>query len=232
MIGVPDEWPSATLMAVLSPSERLALVRLGTALRFRHREILMLEGDKGDEVYLLLAGFVKITAVVENGLGATLAIRPAGELVGEFAVLDGKPRAATVTACGPVDATRIGRERFLEFLGAHPQVAMEVTRSVVRKLRSATTRRVDERTLGAVAKLARVLHELAADYGRRHADGVRIELALTQVELGALAGVADSTAEAILSRWRREGVISTGYRRITVRNGSALESFAEFGEKP
>ncbi|ETK35221.1 Crp/Fnr family transcriptional regulator [Microbispora sp. ATCC PTA-5024] len=233
MIRIPDDWPPSSLMHALDRDDQLALAALGTARVFQDKEILMLEGAAGDEVFLVLDGFVKVTAYRDGGGADTvLAIRPRGELVGEFAVLDRRPRSATVTACGSVVAVRIGRDRFLEFLRVRPETALEITRSVVRKLRSATSRRIDERTRGASAKLARVLHELAVDYGQEHPEGVRIELTLTQVELGALAGVADSTAEAVLSRWRRRGVISTGYRRVVVRDLPALASLGDHGDNP
>ncbi|MEW9529411.1 Crp/Fnr family transcriptional regulator [Microbispora sp. NPDC049125] len=232
MIGIPDAWPPSSLMYALTRDDQLALASLGTARALPNREILMLEGDKGEEVFLLLDGFVKVTAYRDGAAETVLAIRPRGELVGEFALLDRRPRSATVTACGSIVAVRIGRERFLEFLQAHPEAGLEITRGVVRKMRSATSRRIDERTRGASAKLARVLHELAADYGQEHPEGLRIELTLTQVELGALAGVAESTAEAILSRWRRQGVIGTGYRRVVVRDLPALASLGDDDDNP
>jgi CRP-like cAMP-binding protein len=232
VIDVPELWPPSSLMHTLARRDQLDLAALGTTRLYQDKEILILEGERGDEVFLILDGFVKVTAVRDGGPDTVLAIRPRGEMVGEFAVLDRRPRAATVTACGPVVAVRISRKRFLAFFRSTPDAAVEITSSVVRKLRSATDRRIDQRTHTASAKLARVLHELAVDYGRERPDGVRIELSLTQVELGALAGVAESTAEAILARWRRAGVIGTGYRRVVVRDLRALKALGEHGEIP
>ncbi|MEO3857861.1 Crp/Fnr family transcriptional regulator [Acrocarpospora sp. B8E8] len=232
MIKVPDVWPRLTLMSALTRENQLALASLGTPMVFADKQILMIEGQRGDEIFLILDGFVKVTAFGVNGAETGLAIRPRGELVGEFAVLDSRPRSASVIACGSVVAVRIGRERFLAFFRATPEVAVEITRSVVRKLRSATDRRIDDRTRGVSEKLARVLLGLAVDYGAERDNGICIELALTQVDLAELAGVAESTAQAMFSQWRRDGVISTGYRRIVVRDMRALESRAEPGGNP
>ena len=67
--------------------------------------VLIREGDPGTAVYLLLAGSVKVTGATDEG-GSLLAIRVGGDLVGELAVLDGRPRVATVTTPGPVLSRR------------------------------------------------------------------------------------------------------------------------------
>ncbi len=51
-----------------------------------------------------------------------------------------------------------------------------------------------------------------------------IRIPITQSELGELAGVAVSTAERVLKDLRRQGVVSTRYREITIRDLSYLDS--------
>ncbi len=68
-----------------------------------------------------------------------------------------------------------------------------------------------------------MLYELAEDYGEQAGDGaVVIPLPITQSELGELAGVAVSTTERVLGDLRKEGVISTRYRKIAIRDMAFL----------
>ena len=166
---------------------------------------------------------VKITVSAETGVETMLAVRSRGDLIGEFGVLDGLPRAATVRAVGTVGAMRITGSRFAAFAEAYPAALPAVTRSVVAKMRAETEWHAAERNWGARERLAQVIYDLATGYGEKADDGgIVIPLPLTQMELGELAGVAVSTTERVLAEFRREGLIQTGYREIEVRDMACL----------
>ncbi|HEX4832487.1 MAG TPA: Crp/Fnr family transcriptional regulator [Trebonia sp.] len=216
-------WPEASLMGSLTPSDRGALLALGTRVQFGDDDILVIQGDVGDVLYVLTGGMVKITVSAGTGAETMLAVRSRGDLIGEFSVLDGTPRAATARAVGTVGAARIAGCDFAAFARACPSALPAVTRSVVSKLRTETERHAAERNWGARERLAQVIHDLATGYGEKGDDGgVVIPLPLTQMELGELAGVAVSTTERVLAEFRREGLIHTGYREIAVRDMGCL----------
>lgn len=224
---MPDRgmWPKSSLMASLGAGERSALLGVGRAVQFNDDGILVLQGESGDALYVLTGGMVKVIVAAESGMETTVAVRSRGDLIGEFAVLDGMPRTATARAVGTVGAVRIGRASFLAFGDRYPAVLGTVTRSLVAKMRAATERHAAERTWGARERLAKVIYELAANYGESAGGGdVVIPLPLTQMELGELAGVAVSTTERVLAEFRKKGVIATGYREIAVRNMDFLEN--------
>jgi len=221
----PDRgsWPPGSLVAQLTDPERASLLTAGSPVQFPDDAILVLQGDPGDGLYVLTAGMVKVTVAAESGIETMLAVRSRGDLIGEFAVLDGMPRTATARAVGSVAAVRISRTRFAEFGQRYPAAQATITKSLVAKMRAATERHAAERTWGARERVAQVLYELAEDYGEPAADGaVVIPLTITQSELGELAGVAVSTTERVLGDLRREGVIATRYRKIAVRDMDVL----------
>ena len=221
----PDRgsWPPGSLVAQLTDPERTFLLAAGSPVQFPDDGILVLQGDPGDGLYVLTAGMVKVTVAAESGTETMLAVRSRGDLIGEFAVLDGMPRTATARAVGAVSAVRISRTRFAEFGQRYPQAQATITKSLVAKMRAATERHAAERTWGAKERIAQVLYELAEDYGELAADGaVVIPLPITQSELGDLAGVAVSTTERVLGDLRRDGVIATRYRKIAVRDMDVL----------
>ena len=221
----PDRasWPPLSLIAQLTEPERTALLAAGSPVQFPDDAILVLQGDPGDGLYVLTAGMVKVTVAAESGTETMLAVRSRGDLIGEFAVLDGMPRTATARAVGAVSAIRISRGKFAEFGQRYPAAQTTITRSLVAKMRAATERHAAERTWGARERVAQVLYELAADYGEPAGDGaVVIPLPITQSELGELAGVAVSTTERVLGDLRKEGVIATRYRKIAIRDMAFL----------
>lgn len=213
-------------MAALDDDARAALLSRGGDVRFRNRDVLVLQGEAGTALYVLTGGVVKVTVAAESGAETIIALRSRGDLIGEFAVMDDKPRVATARAVGAVGAIRISRADFDAFGQRYPAARETLTRSLLAKMR-ASTDWYAQRARSARERLARALYDLAADYGDEEDDGaVVIPLELTQSEMGELAGTAVSTTERILAGLREEGVIVTGYKEITVRDMARLRKIA------
>lgn len=213
-------------MAALDDDARAALLSRGGDVRFRNRDVLVLQGEVGTALYVLTGGVVKVTVAAESGAETIIALRSRGDLIGEFAVMDDKPRVATARAVGAVGAIRISRADFDAFGQRYPAARETLTRSLLAKMR-ASTDWYAQRARSARERLARALYDLAADYGDEEDDGaVVIPLELTQSEMGELAGTAVSTTERILAGLREEGVIVTGYKEITVRDMARLRKIA------
>ncbi|HEX3516967.1 MAG TPA: Crp/Fnr family transcriptional regulator [Trebonia sp.] len=226
-----ETWPDGSFVQQLQDADRAALLDAGTPLRFEDDQILLVQGDPGDFLYVLTSGLVKVIVAAVSGAQTTLAIRSRGDLVGEFAVLDDKPRTSTARAAGPVTAVKVGGAAFLRIASRSPAAQATVTKYLVAKMRAATERRAAERVWDARERLAQVLYELGQQHAQPDADGM-IRIPITQSELGDLAGVAVSTAERVLKELRKQGVVSTRYREITVRDMAYLDSIRFPGEKP
>jgi CRP/FNR family transcriptional regulator, cyclic AMP receptor protein len=115
---------------------------------------------------------------------------------------------------------------FLAVLARDRSLAEAVNRSMAAKLRAGTERRMEFAAFDAPTRFARVLRELAGTYGERSGNRVTISWPLTQSELASLASVAEPTAQKALRRLRNAGVISTGYRSLTVEDLTALNQIA------
>lgn len=213
-------------MAALGDDARATLLGRGTDISFRHRDVVVRQGDTGDSLYVLTGGVVKVTVTAENGAEAIIAIRSRGDLIGEFALMDDKPRVATARAVGRVGAIKISRSDFEAFGRQHPAARDTLMRSLLAKIRTSTDWYA-QRARSARERLARALYDLATDYGETEEDGsVVIPLELTQGEMGELAGTAVSTTERILAGLREEGVIATGYKEVTVHDMDRLRGIA------
>ena len=79
------------------------------------------EGEAGDALYVLIYGTAKVTHNFA-GTQINLALLRAGDYFGEWSILTGAPRAATVTAITPVEVVRLDCELFLEFIKDNPEV--------------------------------------------------------------------------------------------------------------
>jgi CRP-like cAMP-binding protein len=217
------QWPGGSFIGRLPASERALILAAGAPARFEDGQILLVQGDVGDFVYVLTGGLVKVIVAAESGAETTIAIRSRGDLMGELALLDDGRRTATARAAGPVTAQRIGGAAFMTLAAESAVIGSTVRRYVMAKLRAATERRAAERVGDARERLAQVLYDLGAMHAELDPDGL-IRIPLTQGDVGDLAGVAVSTAERVLKEFRLLGAVSTRYREITIRNISYLGS--------
>ncbi|MGW2279204.1 Crp/Fnr family transcriptional regulator [Streptomyces sp. NPDC001770] len=212
--GAAAYWPSAGLLGRLDEADRGVLIGLGHGVTYPAGQITIREADRSDFALLLLGGMVKVTAHAQDGREALLAVRMAGDLVGELAGIDNQPRVGTVTACGTVLARYILRTELVECTRRHPAIGLALNASVVAKLRTATGRIVDFTGCDVLGRLARILHHLAVTYGRpgRH----EARLPLSQPEMATLVGAAESSIHKALRALRKSGAVVTGYRSITI----------------
>jgi len=217
-----ETWPEASFVGRLADADRDALLAAGTPCRFEDDQALMVQGDSGDFLYVLLSGLIKCIVAPMSEARTTLAIRSRGDIVGEYALLGNQPRTATARAAGPVTAVKIGALDFLRFAGHSPATQAAVTEYLLAQMRSATERRAAERIWESKELLAQVLYDLA----REHAPGPdgMVRIPISQSDLGDLAGVAISTTERVLKDLRREGILSTRYREILIRDMDRLAS--------
>ena len=223
------DWPPSSFLSRLPEPTLDAFRDAGTLVSFKSKEILIAEDAAQTDVFLLLSSCVKVTAALDAGGHALLAIRVGGDIVGEIAAADGGRRVATVRACGrePVFAIRLAQADFQRAASAHPDVFLLLSEAIGRKLRTATRRRVDYSGQSPLIRLARVLVELADDYGQPlGGKSVMIGVDLTKLELGTLVGVTQTTAERALRTMRDRGLIDTGGRRPIIRDAEALRILA------
>lgn len=221
-----DAWPPGSLLGRLPPATRYRLLELGTPLTVGPAEHLIREGQIGSHMVLLRQGLTKVTAALANGRQALLAIRVSGDILGEIAALNGTPRSATVTTCGPVAVNVIHMRQWRPFLHECPEAALAIAGIAAARFRWANQRRLDFAGYPAKVRLARILTELTEAYGTPVPGGWTVGVTLTQPELASLCGAAEPTAEKALRELRRAGVLDTGYRQIVVRDVAALRRLA------
>ncbi len=102
---------------------------------FKAGDIVFHEHERGDALYVVHSGKVRIWVRDEDARDVTLAELEAGDFFGEMSVLDGGERSASATVVADCLLHRLCRTDFEQFLLAHPQAALEVIRGITARLR-------------------------------------------------------------------------------------------------
>lgn len=84
------------------------------------------EGQKGAELYILQKGSVKITKIINNK-EIILAILKPGDMFGEMALLEDKPRSASAISSDDADLMVISRSNFKKMVSDQPQIVTKLT---------------------------------------------------------------------------------------------------------
>lgn len=109
------------LFRPLNDREILRVLQVTDVLTYKPGEIVITEGEKGEELFIVLSGQLKVT---RNG--ADVAVLPQGAHVGEMALVRSQPRSATVTAEQTSELMVIRRQEFFEILRKEHQLAVKL----------------------------------------------------------------------------------------------------------
>ncbi|HYR75386.1 MAG TPA: DUF1003 domain-containing protein [Pyrinomonadaceae bacterium] len=119
----------------LEPSELEKLAEEIDQVNFKNGEVIFNEHDRGDSLYVVERGSVRIWVIDEDVNEVTLAELRPGEFFGEMAVLDRGERSSSATAIGDTHLHRLSSDDFQQFLIEHPDAAIDVICEIAARMR-------------------------------------------------------------------------------------------------
>jgi CRP/FNR family transcriptional regulator, cyclic AMP receptor protein len=215
-----------TFLEALTPDEAADLRASGRERHYDTNLALFHEGDDAGSVIVLLAGRAKITLLSSSGREVIVAVRGPGDLLGELAALIDAPRSATVVTIEQVDALIVSGSAFAAFLERNPRVALAILRIVADRLLYAEVQEVQFATHDVVGRVAHRLAELTERYGVASAEGIVLDVPLSQEELASWTGASREAVNKALQVLRSLHMIETGRRRLTVLDAEGLRRLA------
>lgn len=105
------------LLKDLDKWERLSVADALESAEYKDGEVIVKQGEKGDEFFIIVEGKVVVTQTNEQGQTGMVAELHPAQYFGEIALLTHDVRRATVSAVGPVKCVKLDRERFERVLG-------------------------------------------------------------------------------------------------------------------
>ncbi|WP_242910799.1 Crp/Fnr family transcriptional regulator [Actinomadura terrae] len=207
--------------SLLTKEELLWLEAKGQTLHRSGGHVFFQEGEETDFVLLIRKGHVMISAGRPKRM---IAVRRAGEIVGEMAPLRRKPRSATVEAIDEVEVLLVSAARWIEFLQRHPRAALAQLVAKDERLEQAT-RKIAESELAVERRLALALIELIeSGLGQHTGDG--IVLRVSQRDLADFAGASLDSVKKIIRTFKSAAIVSAARQRTVVRDLPALGAIA------
>jgi CRP/FNR family transcriptional regulator, cyclic AMP receptor protein len=189
-----------------------ALLALGVIRSYPKNTVLVQEGDKGDQFYVLLAGKLKVFLADDDGKEIVVDILNPKQYFGEMA-LDGESRSASVMTVEASKLAVIQRDDFKRFLAENPEAAFALIVTLIRRARNLTRTIGNLALLDVYGRVARLLIDNAGDESGK----LVVMEKMSQHEIAQRIGSSREMVSRILSDLKEGGYVSIEGGRIVIK---------------
>jgi CRP/FNR family cyclic AMP-dependent transcriptional regulator len=200
----------------LDENGRRELAAYAQPRRFTAGESICRLNDSGDSMMAVVVGTVRISLPTTKSREIILADLQPGELFGEIALLDGKPRSANATALTNCELMVLERRNVVPFLERNPTACLMLMEMLCARIRRSDERMSDIAFYDLPVRLAKMLLRYPAK-GSGPA-----KLSLSQTELAEMAGGTRENVNRCLRAWQRQGIIELKNRWIFIQRPEVL----------
>jgi CRP-like cAMP-binding protein len=179
-------------------------------------EMVVLEGEPAANLYFVASGAVRVFKTSAEGKEQILSIVRPEESFNDVPIFDGGPNPASARAMGPVLLYGIKGNDMEAILRNHPQVALNVTKVLAKRVRQLVSLVEDLSFRHVISRVAKILLE---QISRETSHGPR----LTQQEMAAMAGTAREVVGRSLKALEEQGAIRLDGHRIVITDKEALQ---------
>ena len=204
------------LFSGLSEVEMKTINAAARCLRKERGEFVYLPGDNANSVYFLNKGRIKLSVISDSGKEIAIDIIHAGEMFGEFALIDESLRSNMAQALDDVTLLVFNKHEFVSLLRSQSNLALNYIRMVGDRRRRMEKKLSDITSKLVPARVCELLHELS---GALPAGGGHQSLIpLMHHDVASLIGASRQTTTSILNDLMRRGFIELGRGWIRIKS--------------
>lgn len=147
----------------LTELEKMSVLR-----KYAKNTVLVTEGDESTHMYVIRKGTVSCFLNDDEGRQVNLNYLHEGEYFGELALIDGKPRSASVMTITDCEIVLVSRASVQDLIRKHPEFALLLLTEVTRRVRELTDSVKDMALLDVYGRVSAALEKLCDDNKRIH----------------------------------------------------------------
>lgn len=201
------------------------LSHIAVRMAFNRGEMIFQEGDKGNGIYIVETGKIKVFKLSLDGKEQILHIYGPGHTFGEVPVFQGKSFPASAMTLEPAGIIFLPRDRFVELITSAPALAMNMLADLSSRLRGFTVQ-IEALSLKEVpARLAAYILTLS----KENENALQISLPTSKAQLSNLIGTTPETISRMLKKMGDAGLIQVQTRTIEILDKEGLEDLSESG---
>ena len=215
------------LLNILSPQDRERILPELSETHYGKDDFIFREGDPTEYFHIVKAGTVKCVKSTPDGKECTLKMLMPGDLFCcDAAAFDGSCHPGTAQPMGNVSILRMHRKAYFDMLRRSPDAAMEVIKYLGNRLNEAQEKTKILALDRADQRLAALLADLSLRNGIKEPQGIRLPMRLTREDMANMVGATTETVIRIMSRFKRERLVSGTANRLVILNPDRLKALA------
>lgn len=204
-----------SILRDLSDTDRSVVHSRCKPLRVDKKEEVITQGSEGRDMFIVMSGQLKISALSEQGKELAFGLLGPGDTFGEMGMLDGQARSATVTTIEPCELLVLARSTFEQLVRDYPSLAINLMVILSQRLRHTSRLYEDAVFLGVQNRLARFL--IHTSRAEDSAQGTySLDVSLSQYELGTLVNASRESINKLLNDWEECGWIEREKGKIRI----------------
>jgi len=211
-----DNLKGVSLFSTLNEKDIEVISRIIYINTYARGEVVFQEGEKGDSLYIVLKGQVKVCLYDEDGREYILAAIGRDGFFGELALIDELPRSANVITLESSELLIIRRHEFTRLLMENPTITIAILRVLSRRLREADERIKWLAFLSVEGRILKYLLGVGEKTGVKVKDYVIIEKGPTQIEIASSCGCSRETVSRMIKSLVQKGIVSVRKRQYTL----------------
>ena len=192
----------------LKDKELEKLAKLSSLHKYGKDNVIFLEEDTGNSLFIINKGRVKISRISNEGKEVILAILKEGDFFGEMSMISGEKRSANVIPIENSELLILRADDFFNILNSHPEIAILLLKELAKRLRMADTQIKSLSLLDAVSRVASALIQLVETNGVLKEGKMIIEKLPSRQDLANIAGTSRETVSRAINLFIKEGFIS------------------------
>lgn len=221
-VGQSHHRQRVQLLSGLSEVEMKTINAAARSLRKERGEFVYMPGDRANSVYFLKKGRIKLSVLSDSGKEIAIDIIQAGEMFGEFALIDESERSNMTQALDDVTILVFNKHDFVSLLKSQSNLALNYIRMVGDRRRRMEKKLSDITSKDVPARVCELLHELSASE-LPAGIGHQYLIPLMHQDLASLIGASRQTITSVLNDLMRRGFIELGRGWIRIKSLTDLQ---------
>ena len=205
------------IFSSLTYEEKVEVAKITTDRTFEKGQMIYMAGDRGEKLYVIHKGKVKITRLSETGKEQVIRILGPGEFMGELSLFSSSSLTDNGEALDKTTVCIIDGEKLKGLMRKYPTIAFKVLEELSKRLEKAENLIENLSLHGVEKRLAKTLLNMAN--GKEE-----LILKMSKRDLASYMGMSQETLSRKLSYFQDMGLIKLiGHRRIILLDIEALE---------
>lgn len=208
----------------LDDSSLEEIEKISVKKSFKKNSLIFMEGEKGEAIYFVKSGKVKISKTSPLGKEHIIRIMQSGDIFAESVLFVGGVYPATAEAIEDSEVIVLKNADIERLILNNNEIALGIIKLMAKRLQNVAVIIENLALRDSLGRTVSVLLTFAKERGIKIRDGILLELNMSRQDLANIVGTSRENVTRILSQLDREGIIELDRHKIVIKDMETLKN--------